>query len=446
MVDDLNTQFLRKRRQGWFAVVTVPKHLREKAAVFYGSKGVQKKEVVRGLNTRDLTEANRLKWLVISAIRHELDCLERGAIPEALEAAQEFNPNNDVHYSIIDDYAHKVANKKGFKAGEAYFRIATKQAVPISIHSVRWFEELLNNGLKLHTINDYKATLRMFIDWCDDVPVQDVDRTLSGLFTEYLKTTPSPKTGKPLAVKTLKKKITALSSFWAWLDLHGFIKIELADVWLRQFKSLSKIKKKPQKKRALTIDEARKWLNAAKISRSKYSQAMVDMLILGWHTGARAEDLCSLTSTQLLEDAERRCIWIHITDGKTDNNERLMPVISPEALAVLRRRKANTPDDTLFPEIEPDTLYGQKYTRLQKAINPLRIKVLGNEDIDFHSLRRAFSIACERAGTDPVQWARLMGHALPTLASSVYNRGHKAEETIIDIVLKVDPMLGELTQ
>lgn len=157
------------------------------------------------------------------------------------------------------------------------------------------------------------------------------------------------------------------------------------------------------------------------------------MLILGWHTGIKAEDLSMLSLEKILKDKERKCFWIHITGGKTENNERVMPVISDEAISVLRLRIKASTDGTLFHSIVPDTLYGQKYTRLQKAITPLRKNVLGNEVVDFHSLRRAFSVACEKAGTDPVQWSRMMGHALPTLASAIYNRGHKAEEMIFKL-------------
>ncbi len=441
----MNTKHLRKRRQGWAVSVTIPKHLQEKAAKYYGARTPRKREVVRGLNTRSLKEANERKIIAMAQIYKEFSFLSQNSRPDPLEIAKEFDPENELYYELISDLADEVREVDDYEAAKTYYQLATKQIVPISIHSSKWVEELKQDGLKLHTINDYNATMQMFIQWSDDIPVQRVDKALCSLFVQYLKTNPSPKTGRPLAVKTLKKKITALSSFWSWLDLNDFIKSEQVDLWKRQFAALSKIKRPKQKKRALTFDEAVKWLNAAKRSSSKYSQAMVDMLILGWHTGARAEDLCSLKLDALIEDTERKCIWMHVTDGKTNNNERLMPVISPEAIEVLTRRTAETNDNSLFWEIEPDTLYGQKYSRLQKTINPLRIKTLGNVDVDFHSLRRAFSVACEMAGTDPVQWARLMGHALPTLASSVYNQGHKAQDIILDYIRQVDPKLGELS-
>jgi len=445
MDESMDTKYLRMRRKSWSVAVPVPKSLWKKAAIHYGSKSPIKKEVVRGLGTRDLREACKLKYPVIAEIHKTFDALDRGSIPTAIEAAQEFDPDNDIHYDIVEEFAQQVADKEGYKAGNTYYGIATKQATPVSIHAEKWYGYLETQDLKLHTINDYKATINLFIGWSNDIAVQEVDRETTGLFMEYLRTLNSPKTGKPLARKTQKKKLTGLSRFWYWLDLYGFISEDKQNVWSRHHESMSKNLKSSSPKRALTKSEAQKWLKGAEASTSKYKQAMIDMLILGWHTGARASDLCGLTKEQILEDPERKCIWLHIIDGKTVNNERVMPLISTEAIEVIRRRASATTDGAIFYDVPPDSIYGNRYNRLQKTINTLRTKILKAERVDFHSLRRAFSVACEKAGADPVQWARMMGHSLPTLASAVYNRGHLAEKVIYDYITQIEPMLGELT-
>ncbi|MBO0333498.1 tyrosine-type recombinase/integrase [Sneathiella sp. CAU 1612] len=445
MSDDMNTRYLRKRGKGWAVVVTVPKRLQKKAAAHFGSTSGIKKEIVRGLGTRDLAEANKRKLDAIGQINSALAALDKNEIPDPLELAKDYDPKNEEHPFIISDFAAAYEQRKGLTAAQAYYRIATKQAVPVSVHAENWLNEIMRDGRKGHTVDDYRTTVEAFKAWSNDIPVQDIDRNTASSFIAFLKETPSNKTGKLLAVRTLKKKITALIGFWEWLDHYQLIEEGKTDIWRRQYRTVSSIRESRVQKRALTKREAQVWIEAAKASSSKYSQAMIDMIILGWHTGVRAEDICSLTSGKLKVDKGRGCIWLHITGGKTDNNERVMPVISEEALDVLRRRSSADPEHPIFADVKPAKRGGKRYERLQKVINRLRREALKDEPVDFHSLRRAFSIACEKAGTNPIHWARLMGHSLPTLASSVYNRGYQDEDRILEYIKKIDPELGELS-
>ncbi len=441
----MNRIYLRKRGKGWAVAVSIPKRLQKKAAIHFGSSSGIKKEIVRGLGTRDLAEANRRKHEVLAQIHSTLASLDRNEIPDPIELSKEYNADRDEDDFIVSDFAEKYEERHGLKAAQAYYRIAIGKAVPVSLRAQNWLEEIRRDGLKQHTIDDYQATLNTFIEWSDDIPTQDIDRHLASSFVAYLKQTPSEKTKRPIALRTVKKKITALTRFWDWLNHYEWIEESKADIWERQRRSVSKLKEERQGKRALTKEEAQEWLAAARNSRSKYSQAMIDMIILGWHIGARAEDICSLTSDKLKKDDERGCIWLHITGGKTDSNERVMPVVSMEALEVLERRLEPNSDAPLFPDVERAKRGRKRYERLQKVINKLRRETLGDKPVDFHSFRRSFSIACEKAEIDLVQWSRLMGHAMPTLASRGYNRGYQDKERIYDYIKKIDAELGELT-
>ncbi len=90
--DMSNTRNLRRRRGGgWAAVVYVPASLQKKLG--------GRKEIVRGLGTRNLREANERKWAVIADIQQDLEKLRNprvALLKEATLIAENFDPDDEM--------------------------------------------------------------------------------------------------------------------------------------------------------------------------------------------------------------------------------------------------------------------------------------------------------------------------------------------------------------
>lgn len=463
----MNTRNLRKRRKAWAAVVYVPNHLQELAAQYYNSKSKKLKEVVRGLGgERDLKKANKLKLPVIAKIQAELAALEDNSaadyIAEARELAKSFDPKREAVTGEIESMADDVAmalapdidehtegdHPEATTEAQRFYKIATGQFLPISEALDRW--EAAADGVKVSTFKQYKSDIKAFIEWSKDIAVQDVTEDLAARWWNYLKTTPT-KNGSDIAPATLNRKVGSLNRLWKWMKARKVHKGE--NFWsdlLEEVPGEAKAKKGVKILRSFTKPEIKKYLKAIEASRTKYKRAGLDIVTLLWHTGIRPGDLSELTKDRVLWD-EDGVAWITLLGkddgedgGKSDFNARIQPVVSPEAVVILKRRVDGVGDDgKLFHDIAPvEDSY--RYFRVQKVINPICHKALPDVPVETYSARRSFSGACEDAGLDPVQWSRLMGHTAPTLAAAVYNRGHKARKRLLLGITKVHAELGEL--
>lgn len=445
----MNTRNLRKRRKAWAAVVYVPNHLQEHAAKHYGRKTKRLKEVVIGLGTRDLREANKRKLAVVARIQTELAALEDGDFTvQALDIAKTplKNEGEEIALSVKAD---EIETKHGYEAAKRFYDIAMKQSLPISLALERWKE--VATGVKPGTFKQYESDINAFIQWSNDVAVQDVSEDMAAMWWNHLKTEPT-KHGTSIAPATINRKVGSLNRLWKWMKARKVHKGEnyWADL-LEEVPGEAKGKKAIKNLRAFTKNEAQAYLKALGEIRSKYKQAGLDIITLCWHTGIRPGDLSELTKERVLWDEDENVMWVtvlgkHDDDGgKSEANARTMPVVSPEAVAILERRIEGAGDDgKLFYDIAP-VKDDYRYFRVQKVVNPVCHKALPDAPVDTYSARRSFSAACEDAGLDPVQWSRLMGHTAPTLAAAVYNRGHKGRKRLLAGIRKVHEELGELS-
>lgn len=364
----MNTRGLRKRRKGWAAVVYVPERLQEAAAVHYGSKSKKMKEIVRGLDTRDLKEANRLKLAAISTIQSELSALESGEDEGWLDDANKLSKRTDINASqleheakelamdvlrgaseqeyIPDESAHQYHPEEAVEYAQEVYEVATRQRVLVSEALEKW--KVAATGITPGTLYQYSRDVQAFIDWSGDCTVQSVNGSKAANWHNHLKITPTRNKSK-IAPNTLQRKVGSLNRLWKWMKARKVYTGE--NPWSELLEDVPGEAKRGsvvKDLRAMTRDEARKYLRAVKASSSKYKKAGADLLTLFWHTGVRPEDLSALTVEQVLKDDDEGVCWLTILKGKTEANTRLMPVVSPEALRVLERRLKGAKGGFLF--------------------------------------------------------------------------------------------------
>ncbi|CCQ73930.1 tyrosine-type recombinase/integrase [Magnetospira sp. QH-2] len=437
----MNTRNLKKRRGGgWAAVVFVPFELQELAAKAFNRRTKRLKEVVVGLDTRDLREANRKKLSVIARIQAKLATLD-DPTEDALAMSQEMD--NPGFWDALEAETERVKKRKGPAAASRFWRIATNEAVPLSIALEKW--KVAATGIKKGTMYQYERDIQAFIDWSGDIPAQDVDEHLAVRWWDHLKATPT-RNKSVIAPNTLNRKVGSLNRLWKWMKARKLH--DGPNPWgelLQDVPGEAKRGSTVKELRAMTAEEAAKYRAFVDTRKSKYKQAVFDVLTLFWHTGIRQDDICRLTTDRVLFDEEEEVGWLTILKGKTESNTRVMPVVSKEAVAVLKRRVEEAKKGLLFHDVEPQGVDGKRWDRLQRHANDWRREALKGLPVDTYSIRRTFSGACEDAGLDPVQWSRMMGHTAPTLAAAVYNRGHKGRKMLLEGIKRVEAEIGELS-
>jgi integrase len=109
---------------------------------------------------------------------------------------------------------------------------------------------------------------------------------------------------------------------------------------------------------------------------------------------------------------------------------RNIAVTHRHAVAVLSRRwDAADEDAQLFPEFKPGGYDKKLSWAVSKAFGRFRDAVGLPRGVDFHSFRRTLITLLENSGADQVMIARYVGHALPTLAFTLYSGG-STEQTM----------------
>ncbi|ATJ82032.1 tyrosine-type recombinase/integrase [Halomonas beimenensis] len=150
---------------------------------------------------------------------------------------------------------------------------------------------------------------------------------------------------------------------------------------------------------------------------------------LGFYTGARIDELCSLKVTDIIQRQGIWCLAVRERTGKNSNATRevpLHPEIKDLILAQLEHAKA-VGATYLFPEVEASTRRdGKKGPKFSQWFARLSKKVInrGDRKLGFHSFRTTAITIMGDAGQREEIIVWVTGHERGlTTANKVYNRG-----------------------
>ena len=250
-----DTSYLLRRRQTWYSRVPVPRHLQEA----YG-----KKEVVRSLQTRDLTVAQRRRWAHVHEAQEDFERFQRGpgaltpeeiqekaweAYRETLKQAEEDRLDVEaceeildvLHDILIDGKLNDLEQAKTHATFAAYRgrvdaiqgrvneppasfgrggidRITLKPITPrsrskkasegallFSDAAKAYIEELQRDpdaSLTQQTIGQYEAVHRLFSDFSKDAALREVTRAMASEFLATVATL-APSWGRSPKTKEL---------------------------------------------------------------------------------------------------------------------------------------------------------------------------------------------------------------------------------------------------
>jgi site-specific recombinase XerD len=326
-----------KRGKGYSVRVTVPTKLVDS----FG-----KKEIIRGLGTRDKLEA-------------------------ALKAP-------DVIQEI----------KKGFsEVGRGQPVRERQQDISVRAMAHRWLA--MSTGINRSTKAKYRHHLNAFEDWSENVDVSKIDRAMALDYYTHLKSSISDRTGAPLSLRSLKCHLNCLASFYRVLDHFGVVDPDKRN----PFSSLDRrlpgqakaVDTRAKSLRPINRAEALEWY--ANCEGCVYEAEMRVCLRVLWSTGCRLSEIADRNVSDIVDHGD--FVEIQINGGKTDAAKRSLYLVNRADIEAIREAVRESGScEKLFPRVTPAGYNKRASHTLSKALQEQRKKIDGHKQFDAHSFRR----------------------------------------------------------
>ncbi|OAK57781.1 integrase [Pseudomonas putida] len=252
-------------------------------------------------------------------------------------------------------------------------------------------------------------------------------------------------TGKPLdfdsiatwldslgvASKTKAQYINAGATFWKWAMKY--------DVkWREDFKGAANPFENhdlPQARGREKADAQRQDFSLADLAKlhnaaqAKGLDTLADLILLAAYTGARIEELCQLSTENVV--TVEQVPSFDIVDSKTVAGIRAVPV-HPALIELVQRLMDKSQDGFLVPSTSKNK-YGNRSDLYSKAFGRLK-KSLGFGDRHvFHSIRKTAITQLVRADVPGPLIAELVGHETGTMTYDIYSQGASAAQKLAAI-------------
>lgn len=415
-------QYLQKIGNTYYARVKVPRTLQ---AI------VKQTHLRRSLKTGSRVEANLRKHAVVSEIKAELAALRRApptedtpytfaearAIRNQLEQLRAAGDDDQVEAieMAVSDHAERIERLHGAERASRWFRTATATGENLREQQDRW---LSASDYKESTKAGHRKALRDLLTFMrnEDAQPRDVNLQVAIAYID------DDLTQRNLAHATIRDRLVSLGGFWEWMGTRGAVPRGTNPWANHRISKKQNVGTRPPK-RGYTDDEVLRLLegNAAVRKWPTYTY-LPDLAVLGLFTGARIDELCSLTATNI--EGVSSGYLLRIADAKTKAGIRYVAVRHNAALAVIKRRtKGLSGSAPLFPELSPGGLDEKMSSSAVKAYGRYRRSCGVPDGTDFHSFRRTVVTTLERANVSQVSIARFVGHKVGTLAADSYSDG-----------------------
>lgn len=263
---------------------------------------------------------------------------------------------------------------------------------------VVYLEDRKRENVSPHTLRNYEIDLRQFVSYLsppelEPPPIAEIDKYL---LREWL----SDLYAQNLAAVTIRRKIAALRSFFAFLVRRGVMPANVA--------KLLKIPKMPQLlPNIMTEEQTNRLVDGIGQMKISPLQPVRDRAVceLLYGCGLRVSELCGLNLTDI-DYSER---WVRVL-GK-GRKERQVPFGEKASAALqawLAQRVAAPAEPAVFVSTRGHRLSTDAVRKIVKRYATL---VLGDSSVHPHSFRHAFATHLLGDGADLRAIQELLGHA-----------------------------------
>jgi len=387
------------RYNTWFATLHVPKDVRDR---------IGKSKFFKSLETSNKKIAcDRAKLIIgewkaeIAKARGNLDSytIEALRVNKAIKEANSDNEKEALTY-LADDIAEKISRKMGEGEAKSFMDVATGKKTPI---------EPLLDGWEA-SLNDVKDKTRYMFRG----DVQKLNKRFKNVESLSKRNTKIwiSELSETLSAGTIKRLLTACSSFWKYLQTKQIVDIE-KDSPFQGFK----LKSDAVSYKPFDVEDL--------VSLYKKAEAddkpLADLIKLASYTGARLEELCQLR----LEDVTQSNS-LKIREAKTKAGVREVPIHS-KIIELVNRLKSESKDGFLIPSSSKNKL-GKRGDSLGKRFGRLKTDAGFGKEHVFHSIRKILVTLLEQAKVSENITADIVGHEKPRITYGLYSGGNTLED------------------
>jgi integrase len=417
---------LEKRANLYYAVLTVPPDVRE---------AIGKLRFVKSTQTDVKEQAGLRAAMLVAGWKAEI-AKARGLLPdpkatfwenmrrEFITAQQAEADDDGAQVSAVLDAIEAEAGKlTDREEASRLFRVATGDLptpIPLAPLVDAWKGSLT---LAQKTIDQqHRDVMRM----------ADHFKSLDALQPQKVKAWTDTLIAEGATAATLERMTNGCRSLWRYLQDSGTLPVDAADPFAGSFRLATKrAKRNTVTRQAFTPKELSRVYRAA---ADGGDEDLAHLIALGAYTGARIEELCSLT----LENCSRGVFTV--TDAKTHAGIRQIPIHPALVPLVTSMKKAST-DGYLVPSSSADQ-YAVRSGPLSKRFGRLKEALGFTSGYVFHSIRKTVTTQFEQAGVTEGIAADILGHDKKTMSYGLYSSGssHKQKLEAVSKVTYPGPL------
>lgn len=317
------------------------------------------------------------------------------------------------------------------------------------------------------TIKDIPPHLREFARVIGGVPVSELSRDHMRFYRQYISSRPARMSSKELTKATPQqivdrnvppdKRLQPKSIDNRFVNVRGFLNWCEEEEYTYKARNLNAILKleKAQKKEMkssgrthFSLDDLKSLLKSPAYAQDSHGAASRHWVpLIALHTGARIEEICQLTLSDI---CQKDGVWvfdINDRDGKglkSEAGERLIPIHQTlidigllERVKYLKAKKHSR----LFPELQTRKSTEKYSDRVSTWFTRYRREcgVTGLGKV-FHSFRHTFITECLRNGVSRNLYKEVVGHQKGDASdvTALYEHGYRIETLRDEVVAKVD--------
>lgn len=333
----------------------------------------------------------------------------------SMSQAERAKALKDANLSAMVDLIEDPTERANAKALQNAYLGVQHDLVHTTLKEVaKLHQEDNQDKLKVNTLRQSQKAVSLFLEFVgkEDVPLNSIGRKL---VKDFIKDRLREKAGS-----TVKNYVIFLSAIWE----HA-VDIEMVEGPNPFVKH--KIESAPTQSYQLFEDKELAALFAESLKYKDKPKDYYKFLVprLGYVTGCRIEEICSLTCEQIKTDRATNITYFEVIEGKTENAKRKIPVhnwVAPELLAQRKRIGKGL----LFPELETTRKDGKRSDKVSKWFRRHKEATLGYaiRSKAFHSFRVHVATALERGEVPESTAVWILGHTRNlSLSYGLYSKG-----------------------
>ena len=405
-------KYLQQRYRTWYAVLEIPKVLRPKlgGARFF-----------RSLKTDSQRLAEMRAMPLVAEWKRLIEAARTGNEPLELEAHR-FRQAIEGARSRGEDEAD--IEHMGKAVAEVTKGLFGREDTGTAFEIARNRKHLLSEHL-----DAYLATQRDLQQKSQDMKASDLRRFSrkfrfaedADRFSIIAWVENDLMAGDGLSEATCRRIISANKGYWEFLQRHKGLTLP------KPFDDVVPARRRNRRtaegvRRAFAPRDYRRLMEAT----SERDQSLRDLIMLGAHTGARIEELCSLPLTAVLDDR------FQIEDAKTPAGHRDIPIHSHITDRLNDLVKASS-DGFLLSGLT-NNKYGDRSNAIGKRFGRLKTALGYGRPFVFHSFRKGVATQFEQNSIPENEAARLLGHEFNTMTYGLYSGGNIRFERLKEII------------